>query len=117
MESIMSNLIRSSNGKMIDMEQLRLANEHEIAVGNMNVNARGDVVNKKKEVVVTRAQRLKEHYQLHSPVPTRQDYKRTSVGTPPTPRKERAPAEQVADTQVKPRGSLAASFKDNKAEE
>jgi hypothetical protein len=89
----MANLIRSANGKMIDMDQLRIKNEREIALGNMGVNARGDVVNKKKEVVVTRAQRLKEHYQLHSPVPTKEPYRKTSTETEPV--KQEAVAEPV----------------------
>ena len=36
-------MYRSMQGRMIDIEKLRAANENVQAVGNMNVNARGDV--------------------------------------------------------------------------
>lgn len=38
----MSKIYKTSRGKGIDMDKLRLANEDTIAVGNMKINARGD---------------------------------------------------------------------------
>ena len=52
-------LYRTMQGRMVDIEKLRSANESVQAVGNMNVNARGDVLGpggkivKKKEKVIT----------------------------------------------------------------
>ena len=43
---------RTAQGKFVNMDNLRLQNENEIAVGNMGVNARGDRVNKKGNIVV-----------------------------------------------------------------
>ena len=37
-------MYRSMQGRMIDIEKLRAANETVPAVGNMNVNAKGDVL-------------------------------------------------------------------------
>ena len=37
-------MYRTMQGKMIDMDRLRAANEDVRAVGNMNVNAKGDVI-------------------------------------------------------------------------
>ena len=44
-------MYRTMQGRMIDIEKLRGANEDVRAVGNMNVNARGDVLNKSGQVV------------------------------------------------------------------
>lgn len=60
----MGKLYRTANGKNVDMESIRLANETVIAVGNMNVNAAGDLIGKGGKVVKTRAERSKEHYTL-----------------------------------------------------
>ena len=87
----MPNIIRTANGAMIDMEALRLKNEHEIAIGNMKVNARGDQINQKKEVEVTRSQRLKDHYQLHTMVPTSESYTPEDAVKPTPTRHEDAP--------------------------
>ena len=41
-------MYRSMQGKMIDIDKLRAANENVQAVGNMKVNARGDVLQESK---------------------------------------------------------------------
>ena len=38
----MPNVYRTARGLQIDIDQLRLANETAVAVGNHRVNARGD---------------------------------------------------------------------------
>ena len=53
---------RTAQGKFVNMDNLRLQNENEIAVGNMGVNARGDRVNKKGNIVKSRNQVVNEHY-------------------------------------------------------
>lgn len=55
-------LYQTASGKYIDMEALRMANETVIAVGNMNVNARGDIIGPGGKVVKTAAQVNKEFY-------------------------------------------------------
>jgi hypothetical protein len=59
----MSNKIyRTALGKQVDMGALLLKNEDVRAVGNMGVNAKGDVLNKKNEIVATKAQQVNQQY-------------------------------------------------------
>lgn len=68
----MPNIMVTANGKTIDMETLKLKNEKTVAVGNMRVNARGDELSPTTgEIVKTREQRMRDHYRLHSTVPTK----------------------------------------------
>jgi hypothetical protein len=63
----MGKTYRSAQGKMIDMEKLRLANEETIAVGNMRVNARGDELGPGGEIIRTRNEVMEDYYKLNSP--------------------------------------------------
>lgn len=60
---------RTANGKLVDMDGLRLANEDTIAVGNMRTNARGDELGPGGKVVKTRNEKMNENYKLHTMVP------------------------------------------------
>ena len=53
---------RSANGKQVDMGSLRLRNEHVRAVGNMRVNARGDLVDDKNQVITPKNQPVNQAY-------------------------------------------------------
>lgn len=53
---------RSANGKVVDMGALRLKNERTRAVGNMKVNARGDMVNEKNQVIRQKNEQVKNQY-------------------------------------------------------
>lgn len=64
----MPNVYRSAQGRVVDIEKLRLANEETIAVGNMRVNARGDQLGPGGKIVKTRNQIMKEYYSLNTPV-------------------------------------------------
>jgi len=50
-------------GRMIDIEKLRAANETVQAVGNMNVNARGDVIGAGGKVVTQKETVIKKYYE------------------------------------------------------
>ena len=50
-------------GRMVDIDQLRAANESVQAVGNMNVNARGDVLGANGQVVTPKAQVIRKYYE------------------------------------------------------
>jgi hypothetical protein len=50
----MSRVYKSARGKMIDIDQVKLANEDTVAVGNMRVNARGDQLGAGGQVVAGR---------------------------------------------------------------
>ena len=58
-----NEVYRSANGKTVDMGALRLQNEKIRAVGNMRVNARGDVINDNNEVIRTRNEQVNKQYQ------------------------------------------------------
>jgi hypothetical protein len=49
---------------MVDMDTLALKNETVIAVGNMNVNARGDKIGKGGNIIKTREELMSDHYRV-----------------------------------------------------
>jgi hypothetical protein len=53
---------RSANGKSVDMGSLRLKNEHVRAVGNMKVNARGDLVDDQNRVITSKPDQVNQNY-------------------------------------------------------
>ncbi len=56
-------MYRSMQGKMIDIDKLRAANENVQAVGNMNVNARGDVLGAGGKVVTKKEKVIQKYYE------------------------------------------------------
>ena len=99
-------------GRMVDIEKLRAANEGVQAVGNMNVNARGDVLGAGGKVVTSKAQVMKQYYEKpkgmaddtltrSQPTPAPkvqakpQVQKMTPVASKPAPQKAVAPAPKV----------------------
>jgi hypothetical protein len=50
-------MYRTMQGRMVDIEKLRSANESVQAVGNMKVNARGDVLGANGQVVTLQRHR------------------------------------------------------------
>ena len=53
---------RSAQGRMIDLGSLQLQNEHVRAVGNMGVNARGDLINSDNQPIDTRNDQVSRQY-------------------------------------------------------
>ncbi len=56
------NVYRTANGQMLDMRALALKNEQTRAVGNMKVNARGDMLDDSNRVIRTKAQQVQNQY-------------------------------------------------------
>jgi len=56
------SIYRTAQGKQIDMGKLALQNENVRAVGNMKVNARGDVVDDHNRVIETKNQQVNRNY-------------------------------------------------------
>ena len=56
-------MYRSMQGRMIDIEKLRAANESVQAVGNMNVNARGDVLGAGGKVITKKETVIQKYYE------------------------------------------------------
>ena len=64
---------RTASGKMVDMDTLALKNETVLAVGNMNVNARGDRVGNGGQIIQTREELMAEHYSVPDQTVPRED--------------------------------------------
>lgn len=54
---------RSALGRPVDMGQIAAKNEHVRAVGNMNVNARGDTIDSHGQVIVPVTKKVGDAYQ------------------------------------------------------
>lgn len=50
----MSKVYKSARGRMVDMDKVKIANENALAVGNMKVNARGDILGSGGQVATGR---------------------------------------------------------------
>ena len=57
-----SKVYKSAQGKTVDMGRLQLQNEGVRAVGNMKVNARGDMVDDMNRVINTKAEQVNKQY-------------------------------------------------------
>lgn len=62
------NIRKTALGQTINIDQLRIVNETSLAVGNMNVNARGDEVSPNGNIIKTRNEIMKERYRPIEPV-------------------------------------------------
>ena len=56
-------MYRTMQGRMVDIEKLRAANETVQAVGNMNVNARGDVLGPNGTIVTPKSEVIQKYYE------------------------------------------------------
>lgn len=65
-----TKVYKSAMGRVVDMGTLMLENEHTRAVGNMNVNARGDVLDSNNRVVETKNRQVAKHYQRQVAAPS-----------------------------------------------
>ena len=108
---------RTANGKQVDFGALLLANEKAPALGNMNVNARGDLIDAEGNITKSREDLMREYNELNTMVPQDGEVPEgTNVAqadeddwedwTPTVPEK---PAEQPAPTHST--GGLAAAIK------
>lgn len=55
-----SKVYRTAQGKSIDLGTIMLKNEHVRAVGNMNVNARGDKLDSNNHVIETKTRQIQK---------------------------------------------------------
>ena len=109
----MPKTYKTANGKQVNMDALQAAHENTIAVGNMRVNARGDLLGPGGVVEKTKDQVMQDYYKLSTPV---------AQDNPPQPRQKTEPKKDLVDewveTDVTPeepktrpmvRGSLAST--------
>jgi len=64
-----TKIYKSAMGRVVDMGTLMLENEHTRAVGNMNVNARGDLLDSSNRIVETKNRQVAKHYQRQVAAP------------------------------------------------
>ena len=60
----MARVYKTARGKAVDMDKVKLANETTRAVGNMRVNARGDLLDKTGQVAAGRNQIMDQVYSV-----------------------------------------------------
>ena len=111
-------LYRTMQGRMVDIEKLRSANESVQAVGNMNVNAKGDVLGAGGQVVTPKEQVIKKYYEQPKgmvsdtpnrgksmPAPKAEPVKKVQKTTPveakPAPKKTVAPQTKKTQSTAK----------------
>ena len=64
----MGRTYTSMRGKEIDMEKMSLRFEKTPAVGNMKVNARGDEINERGQVIRKKTEQVNNQYQRQTKV-------------------------------------------------
>lgn len=99
---------RTMKGVPIDMESIIIANGKKVAVGNMSVNARGDLLGQGGEILQTSSERTQQYYKgnpkavkdisLKDPV----DESTLGIGAP---KKEIAKVKKAKET-ILPDGSI-----------
>ena len=88
---------RSAQGKIVDLGALLLQNENTRAVGNMRVNARGDVLDSNNRSVASRNQQVNRQYNRQvtnvsdSQVPTSRRHAREMAEADVLPQETSAP--------------------------
>ena len=91
----MSKTYKTAMGKTIDMGSMAVANEKIRAVGNMRVNARGDIIDSNNNIVKTRQQQLAKQYST-------QTKKQNRPGTAQKPQAEKPAPESKVKESPKP---------------
>ena len=99
-------MYRTMQGRMVDIEKLRAANENVQAIGNMNVNARGDVLGPGGQIVTKKETVIQKYYEqpkgkvddtpardrpqpiVKTPPPQSKIQKMTPVAKKPAPQKK-----------------------------
>jgi len=56
-------MYRTMQGRMVDIEKLRATNESVRAVGNMNVNARGDILGQSGQILKPKSEVIQKYYE------------------------------------------------------
>jgi len=61
-----SKIYKSAQGKTVDMGRLQLQNEGVRAVGNMKVNARGDMIDDMNRVISSKSEQVNKQYKTQT---------------------------------------------------
>jgi hypothetical protein len=85
-------IYKSAMGRVVDLGALMLENENTRAVGNMNVNARGDTLDSANRVIESKPKQVQKHYQRQST---------NTSATPPTSSTREAKKQQAEKVKAK----------------
>ena len=101
-------MYRTMQGRMVDIEKLRATNESVRAVGNMNVNARGDVLGPRGQIATPKAEVMQKYYE--QPKGRVDD---TPARAKPTPPRKTAPTpvKKMTPVESKPTAKPVETFK------
>ncbi len=95
---------RTASGKSIDMASLAAKNENVRAIGNMNVNAKGDLIDSNNKVIAPASQRVARSYNKTTQNPSanqnvnKQEAPKTAPSAPsPVLKKEEPPVVFLED--------------------
>ena len=101
-------MYRTMQGRMVDIEKLRAANESVRAVGNMNVNARGDVLGPGGQIATPKANVIAKYYE--QPKGKVDDTPARAKPTPPR-RVAPTPVQKMTPVESKPTAKPVETFK------
>lgn len=91
-------IYKTMQGRMVDIEKLRAANETTPAVGNMGVNARGDSLGPGGKIVKTKQQHMREYYE--APKGRAMDTPKKKIA--PNPKPDQPPVVQTQTLDLTP---------------
>lgn len=84
-----AKVYRTAMGKMVDIGAIQLKNEKVRAVGNMGVNARGDVVDADNRPIASRNSQVQKQYRKQTNVSNQEVFSsrdhKSAVDIPPPP--------------------------------
>ena len=108
---------RTAQGRIVDLGAIQLQNENVRAVGNMSVNARGDLLDADNRPISTRNRQVASQYkkQTTNVSETRVDYRKNRgsqepVDIPPPPEDFNDDFERPQDAAPAPTSGLAAAI-------
>ena len=101
-------MYRTMQGRMVDIEKLRAANESVRAVGNMNVNARGDILGPGGQIATPKAEVMQKYYE--QPKGKVDDTPARAKPTPPR-RVAPTPVQKMTPIESKPTAKSVETFK------
>lgn len=104
---------RTAQGKMVDLGALQLRNENVRAVGNMKVNARGDLIDSGNRAIDSRNSQVARQYRRQTTNVTDTPVKASAAAAPKTPedfQDDFVRPESPAVTAAAPAAGLAAAI-------
>ena len=105
---------KTSRGQQIDIDGIALANETTVAVGNMRINARGDQLDSKGNVVKTKTEQAQAYYQSNPKAAVKTVSIKDAVDVSATKQMEQAPVTEKpkATKQSKPKAKEQPKMKE-----